>query len=112
MKNLTGLTTDESIFGIPNVGWCEKGKPDGNILTPPGFDKALEPGEVSFAYVAGCDGSTSSHSPLIIGGGGPADIGWITGMAGKPVVIYRGPVVVLTVGDAFGYSCDVGGFML
>ena len=55
---------------------------------------------MSYAYVTGYDGASSTLSPLIIGGGGPADIGWITGVAGKPVVVYRGPVVVLTVGGA------------
>ena len=95
-----GLTTDESIFGIPNDGWCDAGKPDGNIGQAPEFANALEPGEVSYAYVTGYDGSSATKSPLIIAGGGPTALGWITGVSGKPVVVYRGPVVVVTVGGA------------
>ena len=43
-----GLTKDESVFGID--GWCDEGKPDGDIGQAPDFAKALESWELSYAY--------------------------------------------------------------
>lgn len=84
----------EKIFGIPGDGWCLEGKPDGNIGNAPDFSKALEPGELSIAYVAGLDGASPSQLPLLISGAGPATA-WIMGVGPKPAgETFRGPVVV------------------
>ncbi len=84
----------ETLFGIPGDGWCQEGKPDGKIGDAPDFSKALEPGELSIAYVAGHDAASSSLSPLMISGAGPATA-WIMGVGPKPAgAVFRGPVVV------------------
>jgi hypothetical protein len=88
------LMDNEKIFGIPGDGWCQEGKPDGEIGDAPDFSKALEPGELSIAYVAGHDGASSSLSPLMISGAGAATA-WIMGVGPKPAgAVFRGPVVV------------------
>ena len=87
------LMDDESYLAIPDDGWCEDGKPDGDIGQKPDYSQAVAPGELSYAYVAGYDGNSPSDLPMLIGGAGPA-IGWITGVYKKPKVIYRGPVAV------------------
>ena len=65
------LTDNERLFAIPGDGWCLPDKPDGNLGTAPGFSKALEPGEQSYAYVAGLDSASSSNLPLLFYQPGP-----------------------------------------
>lgn len=91
------MMDNEEVFAIPNDGWCEDGKPDGDIGQKPDYYQAVAPGELSYAYVAGYDRNSPSDLPMLIGGAGPA-IGWITGVYKKPKVIYRGPVAVTYVG--------------
>lgn len=88
------LMDDETIFGIPGDGWCLEGKPDGDIGAHPLYHKALEPGELSVAYVAGLTTESASDLPLIICGAGPAT-GWIVGLEKtRPPVPFVDPVIV------------------
>jgi hypothetical protein len=79
----SGITDDEKPFGTPGDGLCLPGKPDGRIGTAPDFAQALEPGELSIAYVAGLNGSSNSNLPMLVHGAGTA-VDWIMGTAPKP----------------------------
>lgn len=94
------LVDVESIFAVPHDGWCLKGKPDGNIGNSPDYAQALEPGELSVAYVAGHQIGSDARLPLLISGAGPATA-WITGVARTPpAVVFTGKVAVTFVGGA------------
>ena len=96
-RRLAGV---ESIFGVAHDGWCLKGKPDGNIGNHPDFVQALEPGELSLAYVAGHQMGSDGDLPLMISGAGPATA-WITGVAKTPpAVVFTGKVAVTFVGGS------------
>ena len=95
-----GLVDRESLFALPHDGWCLKGKPDGNIGNSPDHTQALEPGELSIAYVAGHGLTSDRRLPLLISCAGPATA-WITGVAKTPpAVVFTGKVAVTFVGGA------------
>ena len=95
-----GLVDTEGTFAVPHDGWCLKGKPDGNIGNRPDYAQALEPGELSIAYVAGHHLASDARLPLLISGAGPATA-WITGVAKTPpAVVFTGKVAVTFVGGA------------
>lgn len=85
---------DERVFAFEGDGWVLPGKPDRDIGLHPVYAKALEPGELSVAYVAGLTPASRDDLPLMIGGAGPA-IEWITGKTKTPPAkVYTGGVVV------------------
>ena len=79
MLFINGIVDAESLFALPQDGWCLKGKPDRLIGGRPDYAQALEPGEQSFTYVAGLATTDSSDLPLLLSGAGPAT-GYITGL--------------------------------
>ena len=91
------LFDDEKPFFMPGDGWCRAEGPDNDIGTAPDYSKALEPGELSVAYVAGRKVSDPPDWPVLIAGAGPGT-GWITGVDKVPGKVFQGDVVVVFMG--------------
>ena len=90
-----GFLDDEKLFAVPQANRGRADSPDNDIGNSPDFLKALEPGELSTAYVSDLTPSDDADLPILISGIGPLTV-WITGKEADPHWTWKKSSVAVT----------------